>query len=149
MKRSEAVISIHSEFGYDQPESESVEFTTDGFYSYEGDSCSMGYFETEVTGMPGTFTSFLVSPEEIMVDRKGSITSSMMFKEGLKDTVMYQTPYGYARMGINTRKIKSSIAPDRAEIEIDYVVNMEHVVAMRNRFTISVEKQEDTQQWPI
>ncbi len=140
-KQKDVVISIHSVHGYDQNDTEELDFTTDGVMSLEEDGCSLSYMESEVTGMPGTLTTFRVNPDGIVVDREGFVTSRMQFREGMKDSVMLATPYGTARLGIDTRKIRNNLGCRGGNLEIEYVVNMEHVVAMRNRFIIDVKEQ--------
>ena len=79
----DVVISMESIQGYDMEQSDTVSFTTDGHYFQDGDSSCFTYFETEVTGLEGTRTSVIVRPGEVVVDRDGSITSRMVFREGM------------------------------------------------------------------
>ena len=62
----------------------------------------------------------------------------MVFKEGLKSAFQYTTPFGNATMGINTRRIRQNMGLNGGKVEIDYVVDMEHMVASRNKFEITV-----------
>ena len=62
----------------------------------------------------------------------------MEFKEGLKSAFQYTTPFGNATMGINTRRIRQNMGLNGGKVEIDYVVDMEHMVASRNKFEITV-----------
>ena len=48
--------------------------------------------ESELTGMEGTKTSFIFSPEEVVLSREGTLTSRMVFREGKKSTFLYDTP---------------------------------------------------------
>lgn len=138
----DVVISIHSIHGYDlDQEEERIDFTTDGLYSYENGVSRLSYMESEVTGLPGTRTSVEVSPEGIVVNRDGFVTSRMEFREGLKNSFLYNTPYGTATMGVDTRRIRHSFDEHGGNAEIDYVIDMEHVVAVRNRFMINVTEQ--------
>ena len=98
----------------------------------------LSYEESEVTGLEGTRTSLFVMPDQVVVDREGTVTSRMIFKEGLKSAFQYTTPFGSANMGINTRRITQSMGSSGGSVEIDYVVDMEHVVATRNKFQITV-----------
>ena len=41
-------------------------------------------------------------------------------------------------MGINTRRIRQNMGLNGGKVEIDYVVDMEHMVASRNKFEITV-----------
>ena len=76
----------------------------------------------------------------VEVFRNGTVTSRMVFKEGLKSAFQYATPFGNANMGINTRRITRNMDGSGGSVEIDYVVDMEHVVASRNRFEITVRE---------
>ena len=138
----DVVIRIHSVHGYDLEEDEEcMDFTTDGVYSYENGVSRLSYMESEVTGLPGTRTCVEVSPEGIVVDRDGYVTSRMEFKEGLKSSFLYNTPYGTATMGIDTRRVSHSFNEHGGRAEIDYVIDMEHAIAGRNKFLINVTEQ--------
>ena len=136
----DVLISIHSSFAYEEGEEQQMDFTTDGYYFYEDDVGCLSYEETEVTGMEGTRTSLFVMPDQVVVDREGTVTSRMVFKEGLKSAFQYATPFGNATMGINTRRISRNMDGSGGSVQIDYVVDMEHVVASRNRFEITVRE---------
>lgn len=136
----DVLISIHSSFAYEEGEEQQMDFTTDGYYFYEDDVGCLSYEETEVTGLEGTRTSLFVMPDQVVVDREGTVTSRMVFKEGLKSAFQYATPFGNANMGINTRRITRNMDGSGGSVEIDYVVDMEHVVASRNRFEITVRE---------
>ena len=134
----DVVISINSTFSLEEGEEQSMEFTTDGYYFYEDQVGCLSYEESEVTGLEGTRTSLFVMPDQVVVDREGTVTSRMVFKEGLKSAFQYATPFGSANMGINTRRITQNMGESGGSVEIDYVVDMEHVVASRNKFQITV-----------
>ena len=134
-------ISMHSDYGYDQPDADSLDFTTDGFYFFDDGVGCLSYQESEITGMEGTRTSVFVMPDQVVVDRDGTVTSRMVFKEGEKNSFLYATPFGQATMGIRTRRITHSMGENGGQVEIDYVVDMEHAVVSRNRFQITVKEQ--------
>lgn len=134
----DAIIHMHSVHGYDNESPDSMDFSTDGYYSYEDNVGCLTYMESEVTGMEGTRTSVFVMPDRVVVDRDGSITSRMEFVEGEKSRFLYNTPFGEAVMGIRTGKIENNIGENGGKVMIDYVVDMNHVVATRNRFSIEV-----------
>lgn len=136
----DVIIDISSRFNLEQEDEDSLDFTTDGFYLLEGDTACISYFETEVTGMEGTRTSLFVMPDQVVVDREGTVTSRMVFKEGLQSSFLYQTPYGEAKLGLRTRRIRQSMGPEGGKVEIEYVVDMEHAMVSRNQFHISVRE---------
>ena len=138
----DVVISIHSIHGYGSEEQDCIDFTTDGKYSYDGFVGRLSYFESEVTGLPGTKTSMEISQSGVCVDRNGFVTSHMVFREGARDVFQYNTPYGMANMDMNTHKIRHSFNENGGSMEIDYVLDLEHAIVLNNKFQMKVEPRE-------
>ena len=137
----DVVISIRTVHAVDMEDEDYLDFTTDGLYTYDGELGCLSYLETEVTGMEGTRTSVIVMPDQVVVDRDGLITSRMIFKEREKSSFLYNTPYGTATMNISTRRISHSLDEHGGNVEIDYVVDMEHAVVTRNQFRLNITEQ--------
>ena len=137
-------ISIHSIQDVDEQEENSLEFATDGYYYFDGENGCLSYMESEVTGLEGTRTSVIVMPDQVVVDRDGMVTSRMVFKEGLKNSFLYNTPFGQATMGVDTRSIRREMGENGGSLEIDYVVDMEHAVVTRNKFLLTVKEMGDS-----
>ena len=137
----DVVISIRTVHCCDTDEEDYLDFTTDGLYGYDGEVGCLSYMETEVTGMEGTRTSVIVMPDQVVVDRDGMITSRMIFREGEKSSLLYNTPYGTATMNISTRRISHSLDGSGGQVDIDYVVDMEHTVVTKNRFPLEITEQ--------
>ena len=133
-------ISFQSIHGFDEDEPDSLEFSTDGQYLFSGNVGRLSYVESEITGMEGTRTSVTIQPHEVVVDRDGTVKSRMVFKEGSKSSFLYATPFGQATMGVDTRRIRQSMNESGGQVEIDYVVDMEHAVVARNKFSITVRQ---------
>ena len=137
----DVVIYIRTLFGTDGEEQDSIDFTTDGLYTYDGDTACLTYLETDVTGMEGTRTSVMVMPDKVVVDRDGTVTSRMVFRPGEKHAFLYDTPVGSATMHMNTRGLSSRFNEHGGHVEIDYVLDMEHAFVSRNRFKLTVKEQ--------
>ena len=133
-------ISFHSVNGCDDEEPDSLEFVTDGQYLFQDDVACLSYQESEVTGLEGTRTSVTILPDQVVVDRAGTVQSRMIFKEGSKSSFLYSTPFGQATMGVDTRRIRRNVNEQGGKVEIDYVVDMEHAVVARNRFSITIRQ---------
>ena len=133
-------ISFHSVNGYDDEEPDSLEFFTDGQYLFQDPVACLSYQESEVTGLEGTRTSVTILPDQVVVDRAGTVQSRMIFKEGSKSSFLYSTPFGQATMGVDTRSIRQSVNEHGGKVEIDYVVDMEHAVVARNKFSITIQQ---------
>ena len=136
----DVVIYIRSLFG-DGADDNTIDFTTDGLYTYDGDTACLTYQESEVTGMEGTRTSVMVMPDQVVVDRDGAVTSRMIFRPGEKHAFLYDTPVGSATMHMDTRNMNARFNEHGGHMEIDYVLDMEHAFVSRNRFRLTVKEQ--------
>ena len=137
----DVIISIKGTQSLPQGESDAVELVTEGKYSFRDGHGELSYMESELTGMKGTRTSFIFTPEQVVLSREGPLTSRMVFREGSKNPFLYDTPYGSATMGLDTHRISSPLGPRGGDMEIDYVVDFDHAVVGRNKFRINVREQ--------
>lgn len=136
----DVVISIRSTHRVAGEEPDQIEFSTDGIYRHDGEKSHIMYYESEVTGLQGTKTSVDITPEKVTVTRKGLIQSEMIFEEGGHTSFQYGTPYGFATLGVDTRRITHHFTPEGGEMTLDFVLNMEHAVVTQNTFEITVKK---------
>lgn len=137
----DVVISMHSVQNSDTDDRDLLDFSTDGNYFLDGDTACFSYLESEVTGLEGTRTSVFVRPNEVIIDRDGLVQGRMVFRERENNRFIYDTPYGSATLGIKTRSIRHSFDANGGELELDYVLNMEHAVISHNKFYVKVEEQ--------
>ena len=136
----DVIISITGTQDAPQGEDNTIELVTEGKYCFKDGRGKLTYMESELTGMAGTKTSFTFSPDEVVLSREGTLTSRMVFREGTKNTFLYDTPYGSTTMGLDTHRISSSLGEGGGELEIDYIVDFDHTVVGRNRFKINVRE---------
>lgn len=137
----DVIISITGVQDFPQGSDEPIELVTEGKYAYRDGRGELTYMESELTGMSGTKTSFIFSPTEVVLAREGTLTSRMVFREGKKNTFLYDTPFGSATMGLDTHKIYSTLGPRGGDMEIDYIVDFDHAVVGRNKFKINIKEQ--------
>ena len=136
----EVIISIKGMQKYENAEPDTIELVTGGRLERDGESFTLSYQESAVTGMDGTLTTFQVEPDRITLMRMGMVNSQMVFQLGKRHFSMYDTPYGALSIGINTRKMRSNLNEDGGEIEIDYAIEIDHAVAGENLFRINVRE---------
>ena len=137
----DVIISITGVQNFPQGSDDTVELVTEGKYCYRDGKGELSYMESELTGMQGTRTSFTFTPTEVVLSREGTLTSKMVFREGTKNTFLYDTPVGSATMGLDPHQIHSTMGPRGGDMEIDYVVDFDHAVVGRNKFRINVREQ--------
>ena len=53
---------------------------------------------------------------------------------------MYETPYGALSIGVNTRRMRSTVGEAGGELEIDYAIEIDNLVAGQNLFRMNVRK---------
>ena len=138
----EVIISIKGMQKYENAEPDTIELVTGGRLERDGESFTLSYQESAVTGMDGTLTTFQIEPERVTLLRVGEYTSQMVFQEGRRHMSMYNTPYGAMTIGVNTRHLLSELTDRGGEIEIDYAIEIDHSVAGRNTFQINVKEAE-------
>lgn len=133
-----AVISIRT---VHDGEAEPMAFITDGMYSYDEGVCTASYYESEVTGMEGTCTTLSFFPDSVIIDREGSVTSTMVFKEGESSRMNYETPFGSTSMSLDTKRIVRELGPGGGSAEIDYVLGVQHRLFTNAKLFIDVTQQ--------
>lgn len=135
-----AVITIKSTQGLEFAKADEIEFVTDGEYLHDESGTLIRYMESELTGLTGTETSVSVRGDEVVVRRRGTLNSRMEFREGEKSRFLYDTQFGSATLSVDTRKIKTRTDPTGAEIQIDYIVDMDHAIVSRNSLKLNVKR---------
>lgn len=118
-----------------------IELVTEGCMvcSMAGDFC-LSYQETELTGLEGTTTTLRSDGSRITLIREGTVNSQMVFEEGQRHLSMYETPYGALSVGINTRRVRNTIGEGGGDLEIDYAIEIDNLLAARNFFSMNVRK---------
>ncbi|MEA4895769.1 MAG: DUF1934 domain-containing protein [Oscillospiraceae bacterium] len=141
MKMKDVIISIRGTQNDTQGEDNIIELETDGMFAYENGEGILSYMESELTGLDGTKTSFVISPMGVVMTREGSLNSRMVFEKGKKHNFLYETPFGAATMGVDTTNISMSFDEHGGNMQIDYVVDFQHSVVGHNMFNIKVSEQ--------
>lgn len=137
------VIEIVSRQAFVGAEPETMELVTDGTLSTDGDKYLISYHESEVTGLQGTVTTFEVDSKSVTLTREGTVTSQMIFQPGKKHLSLYDMGFGALTIGINAKKVKKALDSRGGTIEIDYAIEIEHMVAGENSFRIKVRESAD------
>ena len=139
MRMRDVIISVTGvQQGVNGPDA--MELVTAGQYGQDEKETLLTWQESELTGMEGTKTSLRVQRDGVVLSREGKLNTRMEFEEGKKRYFLYETPFGSATMGLNTRRIVNRLGLHGGEIEIDYSVDMDQTVVGRNRFFIRVQE---------
>lgn len=135
------IISIKGKQSFEDMDDETIELVTEGRLENDGDAgFTLSYQESELTGLDGTLTTFQIERGRITLMRVGEVNSQMVFEEGRQHLSMYDTPYGALAVGVRTKRMRSDIDDGGGNIEIDYAIEIDHAVAGKNLFQISVRE---------
>ena len=138
----EVVISIKGVQKYEGTAPDTMELVTKGRLSRVGESYTLSYQESELTGLEGTLTTIQVDGGQVTLLRVGEFNSQLVFQEGRRHLSMYNTPYGAMSIGVNTRHLMASLTDQGGDIEVDYTIEVDHALAGRNVFRINVKESE-------
>lgn len=123
---------------------DAIELVTDGVFGFENGSGSFSYMESELTGLEGTKTSFTFGgPLGVVMTREGTTNSQMIFEEGRKHNFFYDTPFGSATMGVDTKRVVLGMDEHGGDLEIDYFVDYQQSIIGHNQFRINVREQKE------
>ena len=128
--------SQENEFDTDE-----VELVTEGeLVCHSADSYTISYEETELTGLEGTTTVLHIDGPRVTLRREGTVNSQMIFEVGRRHLSMYETPYGALSVGIDTQRMKNTVGESGGDLEIDYAIEIDNLLAGRTMFRMNVRR---------
>lgn len=134
------IISIKSSQMADGQKPDTIELVTAGTLLKEENGYTISYQESELTGLDGTTTKLYIEGPRVTLVREGSVNSQMIFEEGEKHLSMYETPYGSMAVGIDTRRVVSTIGESGGDLRINYAIEIDNLLAGRTLFRLNVKK---------
>ena len=139
--KKDVMITIRSHQSLSGQESETVELVTAGRLTSHGpDGWLLSYEESEMTGMEGTRSTFRIEPGRVSLIRTGQINSQMVFELGRTHTSLYNTPYGSMEIGLTAKRIDNTISSEGGHLNIEYAIDLDHLVTGYYRFEVSVKE---------
>ena len=134
------ILFVRGEQTYDSVSPEVTELATEGLMTIEGEEVTLTYQESEITGMEGTTTRFIVRGDTVVLERTGMIVSRMEFKQGERSSSFYETPWGTMAVDIATTKLAQRLTERGGVLEIAFTIAVNHQVTGDNRFKIRVKE---------
>lgn len=136
----DVIISIRGTQDYSGTDPDTMELVTEGKLAVQDGALCLSYEESELTGMEGTTTVFQVEPQKVTLLRLGSVQSEMVFEEGRRHMSLYSTPYGNMEIGVRARRLNSTLELTGGRLEIDYDIEINHMLAGQSLFRIDVRE---------
>lgn len=123
------MLSICGRQNYIDQEPEVVELVTEGIMENKETGWEICYKESDLTGMDGVSTSFLVESEKITLTRTGALTSQMVFRVGVPHESLYNMGFGALLITVNATKIQFSLSESGGSVDLSYGISIEQSAA--------------------
>ncbi len=135
------IISIKGKQLYAESGPDEMELVTSGTLKRDSQGgFTISYQESELTGLEGTTTKLHIDGGRVTLLREGNTNSQMVFEEGRRHLSMYETPFGELSIGINTKRMRSTVDEAGGDLEIDYAIEIDNLLAGQNLFRMNVKK---------
>ena len=127
--KQNVVLSIVGRQSYMDQEPEQLELVTDGVLEDIGNSWVLSYEESELTGMAGVTTTFVVESDKITLKRTGKLNSQMVFQEGVTHESLYEMEFGALMISVCADRIMADICHDGGMIDLIYTIELEQMAS--------------------
>ncbi|MBS4957287.1 DUF1934 domain-containing protein [Clostridium sp.] len=132
-----AIISVKSSSNLDP--NEAIEVVTPGKFIIEENGFKAIYEESEISGMEGTTTTLNIQDNIMVLERVGSTTTNMEFKEGTMAVSLYNTPYGVLNLNVDTEKLNINVNENGGEIYSKYILGLEGQEGITTELNIKIK----------
>lgn len=139
MNEKNVLLTIKSTQQYEDQTPEVIELTTGGTFRMEGDTCYLSYKETELTGLYGAVTTFTVSPERVILQRDGAVSSRMEFVLNEQHESLYATENGALYIRVTAKKMEIKLDENGGFFEVSYSVEIEQTAEGHITYHIRVQ----------
>ena len=132
-----AIISVKSSSNLDP--NDAIEVVTPGRFIIEENGFKAIYEESEISGMEGTTTTLNIQDNIMVLERVGSTTTNMEFKEGTMAVSLYNTPYGVLNLNVDTEKLNINVNENGGEIYSKYILGLEGQEGITTELNIKIK----------
>lgn len=134
------VLSIRGSQSYLDQEPEVIELVTEGVMEKRVDGWNLSYEESDLTGLQGVTTTFIIEPGKIILDRTGKLSSQMIFAEGKQHDSLYQMEFGALMLSVTATRVKHTLTEDGGTVDLSYKIEIEQTSAGMIDYHLDVRK---------
>ena len=127
--KQKVMLSIQGRQTYQDQEPEIIELVTEGLMEQKENGWMLTYEESDLTGLKGVTTTFLVEPARITLSRKGPLSSQMVFQEGEFHESLYQMEFGTLMITVCASKVAYDLTEAGGTIDLVYAIEIEQTAA--------------------
>ena len=141
MEEKKVILYVRGEQYFEDVDPEATELISEGVMTIsDGGVITLVYDETELTGLEGTTTTFVIDGGMVTLTRSGELNSQMIFQMGKRHTSLYETPWGTMTVDIATTTLAYRLGSQGGVLEIKYTIAVDHQVTGENQFKIRVRE---------
>lgn len=134
------ILSICGKQTYMDQEPEAIELITEGVMEHRDNSWHISYEESDLTGLSGVTTTFQIEPGKIVLTRTGTLSSQMVFQEGIAHDSLYQMEFGALMLTVCATGINAKLDENGGTIDLDYSIAIEHGAAGTISYHLDVKR---------
>ena len=127
--KQNVMLSILGRQTYMGQDPDTVELVTEGVLEDQGNSWILSYEESDLTGMSGVTTTFIVEQDKVTLKRTGKLNSQMVFQEGVTHESLYQVEFGALMIYVCASRVMADICHDGGMIDLVYAIELEQSAA--------------------
>ena len=127
--KQNVVLSILGRQTYLGQEPDKIELVTEGVLEDQGNSWILSYEESDLTGLSGVTTTFIVEPDKVTLKRSGKLNSQMVFQEGVTHESLYQMEFGALLISVCATRVMADVCHDGGMIDLVYSIELEQTAA--------------------
>lgn len=137
--KQQVMLSICGKQYYADQEPEVIELTTEGTMEKTENGWDICYVESDLTGLAGVHTSFLVETDKITLTRSGKLNSQMVFAQGVAHDSLYQMDFGALMITVNATKIASTLTEAGGTVDLCYDIQIEQTAAGKIEYHLDIK----------
>lgn len=136
-----AKISITGTQRMEGMEPETLKLVTAGTYRYEPGLAVLSYVESEMTGLAGVVTSFIVEDEQtVRLCRSGKLNAEMIFARGQTHDSLYDVGFGTMMLSVTTEDLTVLLNAQGGVLDLDYRIELEHTPCSQSHYHIEIQR---------
>ena len=128
MERS-VMLSIRGRQTYLDQDPEIIELVTEGKLEQLENGWRLSYLESDLTGMDGVTTTFLIEPQKITLTRTGKLNSEMVFQESVIHESLYKVEFGALMLSVCASRISTQLSEEGGTVDLVYSIEIEQSAA--------------------
>lgn len=137
--KQQVVISIEGRQSLPGIEPEVIRTQARGILEDRGEAgVLLTYQEDGQSEMERVWTTLTATPDRVVLERTGALTSQMVFAEGREHRSAYATPYGTLELVIRTRTLCSSLDGRGGALKLEYDLELGGTGAGRNTLWLQI-----------